>query len=192
MTKVFLAQVVKTSLRFSVRIIWEEFFKIFTFQYMNVFASIKTLLDERNVKYKLIHHEPTYTAKESAKAWQEDLKIGGKALVMKIKGEFRVFVLSSALKLNSKAIKKYFDEKELRFATSEELQTMAGLVPGSVPPFGQPILPFKLYIDNSIYKSDKIAFNVGSLTDSIIMNLKDYLEIIASFELKPTFFDFSG
>jgi len=156
---------------------------------MDVFTSIRSFLDGKNVQYEFLHHFPTYTAEESAKAWGYDLKIGGKAIIMKIKGEFRVFVLSSALKLDSKAIKKFFDEKELRFATPEELMEMTGLVPGSVPPFGEPILPFKLYLDPSIYESKKIAFNCGSLTDSIIMDLEDYLEVVKPSE--PTVFEFS-
>jgi prolyl-tRNA editing enzyme YbaK/EbsC (Cys-tRNA(Pro) deacylase) len=55
--------------------------------------------------------------------------------------------------------------------------TMTGLVPGSVPPFGRPILPFDLYVDDSIPANDRIAFNAGTLTDSIIMSVPDYLRV---------------
>ena len=64
-----------------------------------------------------------------------------------------------------------------RFATREELAALTGLVPGSVPPFGRPILPFDLHVDHSVTTHDIIAFNAGSLTDSIIMNTADYLDI---------------
>jgi prolyl-tRNA editing enzyme YbaK/EbsC (Cys-tRNA(Pro) deacylase) len=50
-------------------------------------------------------------------------------------------------------------------------------VPGSVPPFGRPILPFELFVDVSIQQNEKIAFNAGSLTDSIIMRSRDYLTV---------------
>jgi prolyl-tRNA editing enzyme YbaK/EbsC (Cys-tRNA(Pro) deacylase) len=50
-------------------------------------------------------------------------------------------------------------------------------VPGSVPPFGEPILPFELYVDESILENKRIAFNAGSLTDSIIMSVDDYMKI---------------
>ena len=50
-----------------------------------------------------------------------------------------------------------------------------GLVPGSVPPFGTPILPFELLADATIgQREDKVAFNAGSLTNSIIMSATDW------------------
>jgi prolyl-tRNA editing enzyme YbaK/EbsC (Cys-tRNA(Pro) deacylase) len=63
---------------------------------------------------------------------------------------------------------------------------LTGLVPGSVPPFGPPILPFELFVDDAIRDNDRIAFNAGSLTDSIIMATGEYLAVA-----KPAVFAFS-
>ena len=152
----------------------------------DLFASIKQFLDDNGVAYRAAHHQPTYTSEEAARARGEEMKIGGKALVMKIGTDFRLFVLSGAPKINSAAIKEHFQEKRTRFATSEELAELTGCVPGCVPSFGEPILPLPLYVDNSILANQKIAFNAGSLTDSIIMDVADYLRIA-----KPTVFSFS-
>jgi len=151
-----------------------------------VFEKIKTLLDSHAIEYKLLHHEPTKTSKESAEARGEDLSVGGKGLVLKVNGSFKLFVLSAAKKLDSNAIEKYFHAKGIRFATAEELMQLTGLVPGSVPPFGRPILDLELYVDNSILCNKRIAFNAGSLTDSIIMSTEDYLKLVS-----PEIFDFS-
>jgi Ala-tRNA(Pro) deacylase len=152
----------------------------------DLFTLIKRFLDDNGVVYRAAHHQPTYTSEESARARGEEMKIGGKALVMKIGNDFRLFVLSGALKVNSAAIKEHFQEKRTRFATAEELAELTGCVPGCVPPFGEPIIALPLYVDNSILANQKIAFNAGSLTDSIIMNVEDYLRIA-----KPTVFSFS-
>jgi len=53
--------------------------------------------------------------------------------------------------------------KKIRFASTEELLQLTGLVPGSIPPFGYPLLPFELFVDASILANEKIAFNAGSL-----------------------------
>jgi prolyl-tRNA editing enzyme YbaK/EbsC (Cys-tRNA(Pro) deacylase) len=95
-------------------------------------------------------------------------------------------VLSAARQLDSAAIKQYFGTKKSRFATGEELLRMTGLTPGAVPPFGRPVLPFDLFVDGSILENDRIAFNAGSLTTSIIMSVKDYMRVA-----QPTVFDFS-
>ncbi len=143
----------------------------------SVFESIKRFLDENQVAYRTVHHEPTLTSEESAKARGEEVRIGGKAIVLKVGEVFRLFVLSAALKIDSDAIKNHFQTKSTRFANAEELLDFTGLVPGSVPPFGFPILPFELYVDKSILRNEKIAFNAGSLTDSVVMRTSDYLKI---------------
>jgi Ala-tRNA(Pro) deacylase len=153
---------------------------------MDTFQRIKDYLHENSIEFKALHHEPTRTSEASAKARGEDMSIGGKALVMKIMGEFKLFVLSAALKIDSKKIKEFFHTKRTRFANAEELKALTGLVPGAIPPFGRPILELDLYVDRSVLENKRIAFNAGSLTDSIIMNTKDYMMIA-----NPQIFHFS-
>lgn len=129
--------------------------------------------------YRYLEHQPTHTSEQSAAVRGEDLRTGGKALLIKVGEQFRLFVLSAALKLDSDALKQHFAVRKLRFASPEELKELTGLVPGSVPPFGPPILPFPLYVDESIAANERIAFNAGSLTASIIMPVADYLRIAA-------------
>ena len=108
---------------------------------------------------------------------------------MKIDGTFALFVLPANRRVDSKAIRRHLGIRKTRFATAEELAELTstpehpGLVPGSVPPFGEPILPFPLYIDTAIQQNDRIAFNAGSLTDSIIMDLPAYLEVARPHEI---------
>jgi len=141
------------------------------------FESIREMLKEQSIRFRTIRHEPTFTSEESAKARGEDVSIGGKAIVMKIGDSFKLFVLSAALKVDSAAIKRHFQVKRTRFALREELLELTGLVPGSIPPFGEPILQLELYVDKSILRNEKIAFNAASLTDSIIMSIEDYIRI---------------
>lgn len=117
----------------------------------------------------------------------EPIDVGGKALLIKVGESFRLFVLSAALKADAGAIRRRFGVRKSRFATREELHALTGLVPGSVPPFGRPILPFDLFVDESIPANDRIAFNAGSLTDSIILPMADYLRIA-----QPDVFSFSA
>jgi Ala-tRNA(Pro) deacylase len=147
---------------------------------------IRSLLDARGVEYREVHHSPTRTSVEAAEARGEELSIGGKALVLKIDNSFRLFVLSASKRIDSVKIKRYFHAKSIRFATKEELAGLTGLVPGSVPPFGEPLFALELYVDTTIMKNEEIAFNAGSLTDSIIMGVDDYIAIA-----KPEIFDFS-
>jgi len=153
---------------------------------MTTFEQLTQFLTAQAIVFRTVHHEATLTSEASAKARGEDLSVGGKAIVMKVDAEFKLFVLSAALKIDSQKIRNHFNAKKTRFATAEELQQLTGLAPGSIPPFGKPILNLDIYVDGSIVRNEIIAFNAGSLTDSIIMSTKDYLKIA-----QPVILEFS-
>lgn len=153
----------------------------------DVHARIRSLLREQGAEFRELHHGPTRTSEESAKARGEELKNGGKSLLLKVGDDFRLFVFSAALALDSRSLKGRFGTRYVRFATKEELLERTGLVPGSVPPFGYPVLPFELFVDTSIEANERIAFNAGSLTDSVIMPVADYLRVA-----KPVIFTFAS
>ncbi len=154
---------------------------------MAILDSIRSWLQRESAPFREVHHEPTRTSEESARARGEELKVGGKALLIKVDAEFRLFVISAERKLDSGAIRSHFGAKKTRFASPEELLDLTGLVPGCVPPFGAPILPFPLYADTSVFESQRIAFNAGSLTDSIILGIDDYRRLA-----NPEVFTFSA
>lgn len=143
-----------------------------------VLTRIRDLLASSNCSFREVEHPPTTTSEESALARGEPLGVGAKALLLKTDDSFRLFVLSADRKLDSGAIKRELKVKKTRFATAEELLELTGLVPGSVPPFGEPILPFTLYADLNVgLRYDRVAFNAGSLTNSIIMSAADWVRL---------------
>jgi len=153
---------------------------------MNTLDAIRDLLKSNAITFRELHHEPTTTSEASAQVRGEPLHIGGKAILLKTDDAFRLFVLPADRKLDSAAVKKHLGLKKTRFAATDELLQLTGLVPGSVPPFGRPILEFDLYVDDALTKNDRIAFNAGSLTDSIFLPMSDYLRVA-----QPTVFPFS-
>jgi len=157
---------------------------------MNIFSAINDLLKDQNLDFTHKTHEPTLTSEDSSRVRGDALSSGAKAILYKIEKEFYLFVFAADRKLNTKKIKSYFKEqgkkaRSTRFASVDELHNLTGLVPGSVPPFGQPILPFDLFVDPSLLKNEQISFNAGSLTNSITMRLEDYTKIA-----KPVIFEF--
>ena len=143
----------------------------------SVLQKLREWLLHEGATFREVHHEPTFTSEESAKARGEELRVGGKALLMRTGETFALFVLPADRKADSAAIRRELNVGKLRFANRDELLKLTGLVPGSVPPFGEPILPFSLYVDAAIPANDRIAFNAGSLTDSIILPTTDYLRL---------------
>ncbi len=151
-----------------------------------VYHAIKAFLESSHVGFSEVRQAPTRTSEESARVRGTDRASGGKAILMKVGPAYRLFVLSGARAISSQNIKRYFGERRIRFATPDELYDLTGLVPGAVPPFGRPVLPFDHFVDVSIGSNPTIAFNAGLLTVSIIMSSADYLRIAGG-----TIFEFS-
>jgi Ala-tRNA(Pro) deacylase len=144
----------------------------------NTLEKIRNHLNAAGIQHREVQHEPTRTSEESAAARGEPLSVGAKALLLRTDDVFRLFVLAADRKLDSNAIRRHLGVRKTRFATVEELDQLVGLVPGAVPPFGEPILPFELYADELVgVENDKVAFNAGSLTHSIIMAASDWAAI---------------
>jgi Ala-tRNA(Pro) deacylase len=152
----------------------------------DILDRIRSLLAARGFEFREIHHAPTRTSEESARARGEPLSIGGKAILLKVDDSFKLFVFSASDRIDSGKVKRRFHAKRIRFATQDELKEITGLVPGSVPPFGKPFFSLDLFLDTTITRNSRIAFNAGTLTNSVIMNVQDYLEIA-----RPVVFDFS-
>jgi len=157
---------------------------------MKIFNDITLLLESQQVVFTHKSHEPTFTSEDSSRVRGDALSAGAKAILYKIEKDFYLFVFAADQKLNTKKIKTYFKNegkkaKSTRFANVDELEELTGLVPGSVPPFGRPILNFDLFVDPSLLKNEHISFNAGSLTNSINMRLEDYINVA-----QPIVFDF--
>lgn len=153
---------------------------------MTTLERITALLTAQGVPFEAVHHPPTRTSEASAAARGEALAVGAKAIVMKAGGGFALFVISAAQRIDGRKIRARLGIKKVRFATPDELMDLTGLVPGSVPPFGRPILDLDLYVDPSVQANRRMAFNAGSLTDSVIMAAADYMALA-----NATVFDFA-
>jgi len=142
-----------------------------------VLDAVREFLNSSGVAFREKQHQPTFTSAESAEARGESLSIGAKALVVKADERFCLLVLPADRKLDSRAARRNLNAKKIRFASADELRELTGLAPGSVPLFGPPVLALPLYADPLIGRNEQMAFNAGSLTDSIIMSTADYRRI---------------
>ena len=142
---------------------------------VNVLEEIRKVLIHSGVPFREMHHEATLTSADSSRVRGDPLAQGAKALVLKCGDKFGLFVLSAATSVDAGAIKRELKVKKVRFATPEELLELTGLLPGSVPPFGRPVLDLNLYVDRVLTHQPVVSFNAGSLTDSMTMATSDYL-----------------
>ncbi len=151
-----------------------------------VLQRIVDLLDGEGCPFEVIEHGAVSTAEEAAAARATPLEEGAKSILLKYDGEFGIFVLSAALQVRSALIRRGLKVRRTRFAYRQELLAMTGLEPGSVPPFGEPVLSLPLFADPSIDRRQYMVFTAGSRTTSVRMPTADYRRIA-----RPRMFPFA-
>ena len=152
-----------------------------------VLRQIRELLTSAAIAFKEVSHEHTLTSQASAQARGESLRVGGKALLIKADQRFVIAVISAARQVNNKKLRSALGAQKIRFATTEELHALTGVAKGALPPFGTPLFDLALVADRSVLAQEEIAFNAGSLTDSIIMATRDWQRLA-----NPQWVDFAA
>jgi Ala-tRNA(Pro) deacylase len=141
-----------------------------------VLARIEGMLSGKGVAWQVLRHAPVYTSEEAAAVRGTSLASGAKALVCKLDESFVLFVLPADRKLASGAVRKQMRAKSLRFASREEVLSLTGLAPGSIPPFGS-LFGLKTFCDERLQDTPTINFNAGDHAVSISMSCADYLAV---------------
>ena len=137
---------------------------------------VVSLLDQAGVRYRCVQHEPGQTAEAIASARGTPLELGLKALLMKIKKEWVLIAVRANQRSDNRKVRHALGSQKLRFASRDELASY-GLAPGQVPPFGQPVLPFRLVADRGVLGHPELAFTAGTNTDSIVMSTRDWQQL---------------
>ena len=141
-----------------------------------VFDRLHQRLSEAQASFEVIHHVPVYTSEEAAAVRGESLSAGAKALIVKVDDRFVMFVMPADRKLEGKRVKQALRVKSVRFATREEVETLTGLQPGSIPPFGS-LFQLVTYVDPALGLNERIFFNAGDHSISIALPHEEYLRV---------------
>ena len=153
-----------------------------------IVASITTLLDENGCWYETFEHEAVRTSEEAAKTRPGyDLHHGAKAIILRVKKSkkdkrFVMIVFPADQKFNNATVKAYFEAKDIRFATGEEVHNMTnGVQSGGVPPFGN-LFELPVYVTPELFENERIVFNAGDRRFSLAMKSADYRHLVEPIE----------
>lgn len=140
-------------------------------------AAIERVLREGGVSFRTVEHAPVRTAEDAARARGMPLSAGVKALVLKVDEEFLLLALPADRSLSSHALRRHLGARRSRFASAAELARLTGLAPGSIPPFGRPVLDLELYADRALPSRGEVAFTPGRADRSILLAGEDWLRV---------------
>jgi Ala-tRNA(Pro) deacylase len=142
----------------------------------SVFERLQAHLERAGVPFTVLQHEPVFTSEQAAAVRGTPLSSGAKALVMKAGEKFVMLVLPADRKLDSRKARSALGVKALRFASKEEVESLTGLQPGSIPPFGS-LFDLPTYCEPALAENPSINFNAGDHAISIQMSHADFLSV---------------
>ena len=151
----------------------------------SVTERIQALLRDRGIVFTFKEHAPVKTSQEAADVRGTPLHEGAKALVFAADAAMVLAVVPAHRRVGTRAFKRAFGVKNLRMIAPDELRELTGLPVGAVPPFGS-VIDLPTYVDRSLLDNERISFNAGSRTASVIMACQDYIAVEA-----PTIGDFA-
>ncbi len=145
----------------------------------NIRNEIIRLLKDNAYPFDHLVHAPTPTSEESARVRNSAIEEGVKSLILRGKNSKKnyQFNIPSHLKLDMKAVAELVGEK-CEFEAPEIIQERFGLQVGGIPPFG-PLLNLETFFDEKIKERERVAFNCGLQTESILMNSSDLIHLTA-------------
>jgi len=141
------------------------------------------LISKRGFWFETFEHEPVKTSEEASKVRSGySISEGAKALIMRIKTaqkrDFVMLVVPGDARFDSEKLKAVLTTKDIRFATSDEIDKItSGVKIGGIPPFGN-LFGLVVYADENIFAREKIIFNAGDRRFSIAMRSSDYKTIV--------------
>lgn len=128
---------------------------------MPVEKHIAALLQEANIEYSVVEHEPVYTNPAMAQALNVTESETVKSLVLMTKEKkMVVLVLPGDKKVDWKKAAAGIGTKKVSFAKPEQVLEKVGCEVGCVPPFGQ-LTQLPIYMDPELTKKDYVYFNPG-------------------------------
>ncbi len=146
----------------------------------NVPEEITTYLTANGVAFERITHPAADSAESYQKTLGTRLEQQAKALFVRFKKTgakgFVIVAIQAQKKADLELIRRLIHANEVRLGTKEQLAEITGCGYGELPPFGK-IFSVQLVMDKDLLNEEKVYFNAGSLTSSIVLNPNEIVRL---------------
>ena len=146
------------------------------------FEKLIALLEAQHARYRVVEHPTAGKSEEVAKIRGTALGQGAKALVCKVKGngvkQAVLAILPADQQADLSKVAAHLGGSKASLASPAEVETLTDCVFGAIPPFS--FHPDLLLIADPTLLSryDELAFNAGTLERSILLNTRDYANVV--------------
>lgn len=141
---------------------------------MSIANRVRALLDENDVEYEHISHDPAYTAQEVAQRVHTPGREVAKVVILTDGETHLMAVLPATRKIDLERIRHAAGNGALRLAEESEFEALfPNVETGAMAPFGN-LYGISVFVDQSLREDEEITFNAGTHEDAIRMTYTDY------------------
>lgn len=139
---------------------------------------LKEYLDEQGIKYVSIRHSTAYTAQEVAASTHITGKELAKTVIVELDGKMAMAVLPANRKIVLQELREITGSDEVKVASEDEFRArFPECETGAMPPFGN-LYGMQVFLAETLSLNDEIAFNAGSHTEVIRMDMADFDRLV--------------
>lgn len=143
---------------------------------MSIPKKVKNYLDKNQAKYDEVLHRKVYTAYDAAQTLKKELKEVAKNLLIKADKGYALIVVPADRKLNLNKIKKALGAKKVSIPKEKDMIKVLKIKPGAISSFGK-LHKVDVWVDKNLAKVKKVLLSTGSVTDSVVMKIKDFIDM---------------
>jgi Ala-tRNA(Pro) deacylase len=136
--------------------------------------NVQSFLDEMEVGYRLLRHDPTYTAQDLAQIEHIPGRQVIKPVIVRADGQFVMCALPACYRVDLDELRKQLDAMEVALADEASLHNLfPDCELGAAPPIGR-LYGMTTLMDESLTADDRVFFQAGTHSDAVTMSLAEY------------------
>lgn len=156
---------------------------------------IAQYLQDRNIEYQELNHDPVMTVDESVSLGVHTKSAPSKTLFLTNKkhSEYFIVVMPGFERLDMKRLAKELSESKLTFASNEELKQHLNTYPGAVSPLGAIFIKslnkelIKMVVYGKVIKSEFVGFHPNDNSKTFEFKKDEFSKFINSLEIETIF-----
>ncbi len=147
----------------------------------NTYTQLITFLEQHEVPYRLIDHEPEGRTEIVSTMRGNELAQAAKCLILMVKigkkvTKYVLAVVPGDARVNMQAVKTLLQGTYVAFASTDIAERLAGSVTGTILPFSfNPDL--ELIVHPALLENDEIYFNAARMDRSMVLKTSDYVAV---------------
>ena len=136
----------------------------------------KQYLDKKLAKYDELSHRTVYTAYDAAQTLKRELREIAKGLLIATDKAYVIAVIPANMRLDLGKLRKALQVKKVSIPNEKLMVKVIKVKPGAMTAFGG-LHKIEVVVDKSLLKTKEIILSAGSMTDSVRMRAKDFIEL---------------